>query len=184
MNFQVKNRHFIIFVLLVIILLRFSRLSEIAVLLFSFVVSFFKETSETLSLFNFSLADNFFSIFLIFVLVVYLTAWGRKQPILNKKLNLTSSVIISLLTFFIFSPLVSTCDPDFQGNIGTTKLLPPFSQVKILIPLEKSTEFPALRYQLLNKPVIYIDSIKKEGNKFYYFQKENKKLAEPEKIRI
>ncbi len=184
MNFQLKNRHLIIFILLVIIILRFSRLSEIAVLLYSFVISIFTSSSQALSLLNFSLADNFLSFILIFVLLGYLLAAGRKNSILNKKPGLTSSVIILLLTFFIFSPVVSTCDPDFQGNIGITKLLPPLSGVKTLTPSEDVADLTTLRNHLLNGSVTYIDSVKNEGNEHYYFQRENKNRAEPAKIRF
>ncbi len=184
MNFQVKNRHLIIFILLVIIFLRFSHLSEIAVLLFTVVISLFKSNSEALSLLNFSLADNFLSFILILVLLVYLVTAGRKQSILTKKLSLTSSVLILLFTFFIFSPVVSTCDPDFQDNIGITKLLAPFSEVKTLAPSGDAVDMSALRNRLLNGPVIYIDSIKNEGNGYYYYQKGVKNRAEPNKIRF
>ncbi len=184
MNFQVKNRHFIILILLVIIILRFSRLSEIALLLFSFVISLFKSDSGALSLLNIALADNFFSLILIFVLLIYLSIAARKQSILNRKLNLTSAVIIMLLTFFIFSPVAATSDPGFQGNIGITKLMPPLSVVNTLTPSETGTDFSTLRNRTLNNYVIYIDSIKKEGNGFYYFQKGSKYRAEPAKIKF
>ncbi len=182
MNLQIKNRHFILLILLAIIVLRFSRLSEIAVLFFTFITSLFKSSSQALSLFSLSLADNFLSLILIIVLIIFLAAAG-KLPVLNRKLNLTSSVIILLLTFFIFSPVVSTSNPDFQGNIGITKLLPPFSTVKTLAP-PVQTEDISLRNRLLDEPVIYIDSIKNEGNEYYYYEKGIKKKAEPGKIRF
>ncbi len=184
MNFQIKNRHLIIFIILVIIVLRFSRLSEIAVLLYSFVISFFKNPTEVLPLLNFSLADNFISVILILVILSYLAAAGRKQPILNKKLNITSSIIILLLVFFIFSPVVSTCDPDYQGNIGITKLLPPFSEVKTLSPSEGDSGIAEQRNRLLNKPVIYIDSIRNADNEYYFYQKGIQNRAESGKIKF
>ncbi len=183
MNLQVKNRHFMLFVLLAIIILRYSRLYDIAVLLFSFVTSLFKSNSQTPLLFSLSLADNFISVILIFALLIYLAAAGKRLPVLNRKLNLTSSVIILLLTFFIFSPVVSTSDPDYQGNIGITKLLPPFSVVKTLVP-SGQTEYISLRNRLQNEPVIYIDSIKNEGKEYYYYQKGIKKKAGPGEIRF
>ena len=184
MNFQIKNRHLIIFIMLAIIILRYSRLSDIASLLFSFVNSLFKSSSQTLSVSGLSLADNFVSLILIIALLIFLSAAGRKLTVLNKKLNLTSSVIILLLTFFVFSPVVSTCDPDFQGDIGVTKLLPPFSGVKTLTPSDNVSDLSVLKNRLLENPVIYVDSINKEGDEFYYFQNEEKKRAEPDNIRF
>lgn len=184
MDFQLKNRHLIIFILLVIIVLRFSRLSEIALLFYTFIISLFKSPSQTLSLINFSVADNFLSLILILVLLVYLAVWGRGKRFLNKKTGLTSLIIILLLIFFIFSPLVSTCDPSFQGNIGITKLLPPFSGVKILHPAEEGSDIFALRNRLLNESVIYIDSLTSAGNEHYYFQKGNKNIAEPDEVQF
>ncbi len=182
MNFQVKNRHFIIFILLMIIILRFSRLSEIAELIYIFFISLYKDPSLAFSLLNYSLADNFLSIILILPFILLVVKRGRITSVLNRKLNLTSAVIILLLTVFIFSPVVSTCDPDYQGDIGITKLLPPFSRVKVLTPSEDVANAYALRNRMLNNPVIYIDSVKKEGSEYYYYQKEVKNRAEPGKI--
>lgn len=184
MKFRIKNRHFILFALLLLIVLRFSRLSEIAVLFYSFIRSLFDRHVDTLSALNFSLTDNFFSLIFLTVLVVFLFFGKRGKPVLDKAADFTSIVIIVLFIFFIFAPFAATTEPDFQNNIGVTKLLPPFSEVKMIHPAYSNyaTDLYSVESRLLNDNSIYIDSIRKAENGYYYFQKGIKTRAEINKI--
>lgn len=187
MKLKVKNRHFIISVLLLIIIVRFTRLLDIAVLFYAFIKSIFENFSETLFLLNFSLIDHFVSLILIIVLTIYFLIPGNSKAILNKDLNLTSLVIIILFIFFIFAPVVTTTDPDYQNNIGITKLLPPCSKVSLIYPANEKIideDFGALRNQILNENPVYIDSIKKIDGDYYYFQKEVKSKAAREIVKF
>ncbi len=185
MKFRIKNRHFILFALLLMIIIRFSRLSEIAVLFYSFIKSLFERSADTLSALNFSLADNFFSLIFLAALVVFLIAGKRGKPILDKAPDFTSIVIVILFIFFIFAPIAATTGADFQNNIGVTKLLPPFSEVKMIHPAYENingTDLYRAESRLLDDNSIYIDSIMKADNGYYYFQKGVKTRAEINKI--
>ena len=185
MKFKVKNRHFLFFIFLLILVLRLPRLSDIAVLLYTFIISLFEKFTETLSLTNLSLIDNFVSFILLITFILYLILAGKNKSILNKTVNLTSIVIILLFIFFIFAPVVSTTDPDYQNNIGISKLLPPCSEVNLLQRVDESSnnvDFAALRNRFLNENSIYIDSIKKNGDNYFYFQKEVKSAIDRNKI--
>jgi len=145
----------------------------------------FEKFSFTLTLLNFSLIDNFLSAVIIIFLILFFLFRGRGK-VFDTGLSFTSLVIIILFIFFIFSPLVSTSDPDFQNNIGVTKLLPPFSEVSMVYPAEEdnSTDFSTLREQFLNEKVIYIDSLKKVNGEYYYFQKDGMVKAETREIKF
>lgn len=187
MKYKVTNRHFIFFVLLLIIISRLARLSDIAVLFYSFFVTLFSDFSAALSQISFQVADNLLSVVLIIVFGLFLLVGRRKDSIFNKEIGFSSLIIILLLIFFIFAPVVSTTDPDFQNNIGVTKLLPPFSTVNYIQTERGNTgldDFGNLKNQILNKDIIYADSVIKLGNDYYYYQKGKKVKAEKDKVQF
>lgn len=100
------------------------------------------------------------------------------------ELSFTSSVIIVLFIFFIFAPVVTTSDPDYQSNIGISKLLPPLSSVKLIYPvnINEPNNFIYLKKYTLDGNPMYIDSIKKIDSEYYFFQKDSKTLADEDKI--
>jgi len=159
---------------------------DIAVLFYSFILSLFKNFSQTISLINVSLIDNFLSAIFIIALTVFFFIKGKGKSVFNKNIGFTSSIIIVLFLFFIFAPLVSTSNPDFQNNIGITKLLSPLSRVNIIYPDEKhsnSEGFKELRERFLNEDMIYVDSVNKINGEYYYFQKRVKTKAEMGKVK-
>ena len=181
MKLKIRNRHFFLFALLLVIVLRFSRLLDISDLFYAFIKSLIENVSGTLALLNFPLMDHFVSFILIILLTIYFLMPGKNKSVLNKDLNLTSLVLITLIISFIFAPVVSTTDPDYQNNIGITKLLPPYSRVSFIYPTKNEIvdgDFGTLRNQLLNEKPFYIDSIKKIDGGYYYFQKEVKSKAD------
>jgi len=104
------------------------------------------------------------------------------------KVDFTSAAVIILLSFFLFAPLVATTNPEFQKNISVTKLLPPFSTVKIIF--QKNTEkqenrFLILRNKVLKKSfdesILFVDSIQ-TGDRIIYFQNERKNEIQKVKL--
>lgn len=187
MKVKIKIRHFILFALILVIVLRLPRLMDIAVLFYSCIISLFKNFSQTLSLINVPLIDNFLSAILIIALTVFFFIKGKGKSVFNKDLSFTSSVIVLLFLFFVFAPLVSTSNPDFQNNIGVTKLLPPLSGVKIIYPEEqdnKGDSFKRMRNRFLREDVIYVDGVRQISGEYYYFQKGVKIYAETDKIKF
>jgi peptide/nickel transport system permease protein len=175
LKFKIKNRYFILFALILIIAFRFSGLIEITVLFYSFVRSLLIDLPGTLSTVDFSLADNFLSLVLIIISAAYLILRRKSGGLLHKELSFTSSVIFVLFIFFIFAPVISTSDPDFQSNIGTSKLLPPFSSVKLIYPIADTgnENFGNLKNETLNENLVYIDSLNNQNGKFYCYQNGN-----------
>lgn len=183
MKFKIKNRHFILLAIILIIVFRYSGLIDIAVLFFSFFKSLFADFTSTISASDFLMADKFLSLILIITLAAYLLIGRKSEKLLKKELSFTSMVIIVLFIFFIFAPLISTSDPDYQNDIGISKLLPPFSSVKMIYPKTSSgnENFGIVKNRLLNENSIFIDSLKKTNGKFYYYQNRNEFPAGAEK---
>ncbi len=187
MKFRIKNRHFILSALLLLIVVRFSRLSEITVLLYSFIKSLFERYADTLPAINFLLADNFFSLIFLPALIIFLLAGKRGKTILDNETDFSSIVIAILFIFFFFAPIATTTEPDFQNNIGVTKLLPPFSEIKMIQPGYNDfngTDFYRVRSRVFNDHYIYIDSISKADSGYYYFQNGAKTWVEPNRIDV
>ena len=59
---------------------------------------------------------------------------------MNFKVGFSEAVIILLIAGFIFAPLITKQNPDFQKNISVTKLLPPFSSVKFIQLRDKAED--------------------------------------------
>ncbi len=175
MKYKAKNGHYILIALLLIMILRFPRLMDITVLLYSFIKSMLLDLSGTLASVDFSLADNFFSLILLVILLLFLILGRKKISFYNKQLNFTSFIIITLFLFFIFAPVISTTYPDFQNNIGLSKLLPPFSSVKMIYQIneQRNDDFGQIKSRVLNESPVYFDSIQIINGSYYYFQKEN-----------
>ena len=131
---------------------------------------------------NFLLIDSFISVILIIAIPVFIYFKKKQISVLEQRLNFTSAVILILLAFFIFAPIVSGSNPDFEKNLNVTKLLPPFSKVKVLnlVKEEKYSNdqfgaFLRLKDKVIknsyNESIIFVDSVK-SGSQVTYYQNE------------
>ena len=68
--------------------------------------------------------------FIVIPILSYI--YRKKFGFLYGKISPAAFFLILLITCFLFAPLVSSKNPDFYKNIGTTKLLPPLSSVQVL----------------------------------------------------
>jgi peptide/nickel transport system permease protein len=138
--------------------------------------------SAAASQFNFEMADYFISVILIVLLPIVTFYKLKHKKLFRVKLDFSSFIITILLLVFIFSPLISYTHPDFQKNIGLTKLLPPLSkaifmkfekqQTNQLSRIDKFTDArrSVIKYSF-DSDLIFIDSLK-AGEKIFYYQKE------------
>ncbi len=142
---------------------------------------FFVNASTAIDYLNFLLIDNFISAVLIIAIPIFIYFKKTKINALQQRLNFTSAVISILLAFFIFAPIISGSNPDFEKNLNITKLLPPFSKVKVLNLVneekyspDKFGAFLRLKDKVIknsyNESVIFVDSVK-TGSKVTYYQK-------------
>lgn len=183
MNFKLKVWHLILILCTALLVMRFTEVITIILLFFNFVVLIFSDFSNVSSQTNFELLDYFISGILLIVLPLVILFKLRERKIFQAQLDFATIVIVLLSFGFIFSPLISKSHPDFQKNIGITKLLPPFSKVSFL-KFEKKIEHDNSRISkfinLKNKVIkssfdeniIFIDSVKMDKN-IQYFQKQS-----------
>jgi len=181
MKFTFKIWHFLFLLWLIILIVRFELLLNIYELVFSWTILLFNDSETAFAQLNFDLVDNIVSGKLFIILPVLFLLLRKRLSFLNEKFSYASLFLTLLIISFLFAPLLTDGNPDFYKNIGMTKLLPPFTTIKVLhfkkdetnkgnSPLEN---FFASRDKVVKKSfdesIIYIDSIS-VGEKIFYFQ--------------
>ncbi len=136
---------------------------------------------------NLSFIDSIIAPVLLSVCLITVIIYRNRINPLSKKIDFTSATVIILLIFFLFAPLVSNSNPDFQKNLIVTKLLPPLSRVKVLHlkPVENNNTVKHSDYLRLKKEVIkasfddeiiFVDSISVKDEIEYYQSGLKKKI--------
>ncbi len=182
MFFKVKIWHFIVSLMLILILLRINLLINSFLLIFQFINLFFHSPSAADAQLEFPFFDSIFSAILIIIIPVLTSLFRQRINFLQRKISFTSFVIIFLLSFFVFAPLIANTNPEFQKDLAVTKLLPPFSSIKVIHlksdqnKTENSlSDFINLKNRVVKRSfdenLIFADSIS-IGNTLIYFQKE------------
>lgn len=126
---KIKIWHFILLITVLIIVLRFSHLIDLLNLLIVIVQSLFAKNENVFAQLNFSVIDNIVSLVLIIIIPILILVSGKIKKLLSQQIKFSSSILVLLVIFFLFAPIVTNQHPDFQKNISVTKLLPPFSSV-------------------------------------------------------
>lgn len=163
----------------VLILLRFNIITGTCQLMFFYIQIFISSPSFASAHLNFQAIDLMFSvILLIAVFICCLFVHGERVKIYQRKINFTSLTIILLFSFFFFAPIITNTNPDFQKDLSVTKLLPPFSRIKVMylnqekIKNNVTDKFIALKNCLVKRPfdetIIYADSISAGPDITYY----------------
>ena len=183
MNLKPKVWHLILILCIALVVVRFTSVIKILLLLFNFAVLIVSDFSNALSQVNFELLDYFISGVLIIVIPLLILFKFSKRKFLQTQLNFATTVITLLIFVFLFAPIISSSHPDFQKNIGITKLLPPLSKINYL-KLEKRSEnvqsrisnFVNLKNEIIkssfDENLVFVDSVNFDKN-IQYFQKQN-----------
>ena len=126
-----KVWHIVILISAVLIVLRFNFIINSILLGIQTLRLIFISPSFAFSQIDFQYLDPLLSSVLAIIIpaIIFLK---HRNNLLQKRINFTSAVIIILSTFFLLAPLASGSNPDFQKNLSVTKLLPPFSRIKVL----------------------------------------------------
>ena len=182
MKIKIKIWQFIVGICAFIFLIRVSDIYNSFILLLKYLdLLIFVKTSVAIDYLNFLLFDNFISAILIIAIPVFIYFKKRQINALQQRLNFTSGAILILLAFFVFAPVISVSNPDFEKNLNMTRLLPPFSKVKVLnfinegkYSSDKFGEFLKLKDGVIknsyNESIVFVDSVK-AGSKVTYYQK-------------
>jgi len=170
------------FVLLLVcatIIIRWEVLYQTLHLLSSFLFLLFSDFRFASSQFSFALLDYFVSLILLFAIPGYIFS-NKKKLLKEGRVAFSSYMLAVLLSLFLFAPVISNNNPDFQKDISVTRLLPPFSSVKILF-LKNEVEaksgnksFLQLKKEVVkesfNPAVMYIDKVEVAKDVIIYYQ--------------
>ncbi len=177
---NLKLYHFTILYLSVIIFFAIGKIGAGLILFYKFIELFFYDVDFAFNQLSFSMVDVFISSVMIIVFLIFLIIKRKKFNWLNINISLSGVVVVVILSFFIFAPVIAPFNPDFQKNISVTKLLKPLeSKIRIeLFNQNKSTanineKFLELKnnsvLNTFDSNIIYADSID-TADQFYYFQ--------------
>ena len=138
-------------------------------------------------LLDFRLFDVLLSIALFILLPVVFILFRNKFKWLSDLINFSSLTMLFLLLTFILAPIITDENPEFQKDLSVTKLLTPFSSIKVL-HLKKneksigtlSEKFLTFKNEIVkqsyNENIIFVDNLKLTSDKIIYLQ--NKKTGE------
>ena len=171
----ITNRLFLLSFLLLILVFRWEIVTDSFVLLFYFIKLFFTDYSVAAGQISFSIFDYFLSALLIILIPALIIIKKNSFSFLKNEISFTSFTVILLLICYIYAPLITTSNPEFQKNISITKLLPPFSSVNeiySLKSLEESGAYFILKQKVIKNSyddrVIFADSVKTDSLLTYY----------------
>ena len=176
---KIKIWHFILLIIALIIIFRFSHLLELINLLVQIIKSIFLNTESALAQLNLSVIDSIVSLLLIILLSIIIISSNRLKKLLSQNLRISNSILVILVIWFLFAPLITIQHPDFQKNMSVTKLLPPFSDVDYIELNDPTTNLDNTKNHLeklidevipksYNEGIIFIDSIKADKEIKYY----------------
>ncbi len=188
MKYKLKNWHLLIGICLFIIVIKFEIILNTYSLIFIVFELLIKNYKIAVLHLDMPLIDMFASSMLIVIMPAIAFYLRRKLKILDTKISITSILLLILLIFFIFAPLISNANPDFQKNLNETHLLPPFSSVEVVHLKTKQivgnniqSKFFALKSKIIknsfDENIILADSMH-FGNEADIFEKDGK-LALP-----
>lgn len=177
---KIKIWHFILFVIALIIIFRFSHIIDLLNLCVVLFQSLFINTENVYSQISLSLVDNIVSLLLIILFPLLFISSNKIKKLLSKQLKISNAILVFLIICFLFAPILTTQHPDFQKNIAVTKLLPPFSSVDYIQTTKQSVTTPKNNDKLkkiidqvipksYNENIIFIDSVL-TGSNFKYYQ--------------
>ena len=181
MKYRLKIWQFLLAVSTVIILLRFSLIIDGLKLITSFIELSLSSSEKISGLINLPFIDFIFSLFLILFIPIAAIIYRNKFKILNYRLNFSISLLLLLVFGAITAPFITNENPNFQKNLGVTRLLKPMSSVKVLylnssdkIEDKSLQKFIKLKQKVIkeevNNEILFVDSIKTENDTIFVFQ--------------
>ena len=127
----------------------------------------------------FDLLENIFSSLLIITLLLLLLLSKRVKQLLSARINLVGPAISLIIISFIFAPLITLQNPEFQKDLNVTKLLPPLSSVnyvRLIVKKDNTNESELFKTKInrtipesFDNSIVFFDSYQL-SDKFYYYQ--------------
>ena len=195
MKSGLKIFHWVLFLWLLIIILRFNLVVDYLLLLVNFFGLLVKDARSALAILNFSFIDSVLSSVLFVLVLPIIFLFKKKIHFLEKKINFPSALLVVLCFIFLFAPVISNENPEFSKDLSVTKLLPPLSTVKFIKlkssesrSLSEAEIFQQEMDEVVKPPfdnnIIFADSVKIFGIVNYYQNKEAKEIPAQELVTI
>ena len=176
---KIKILHFVLLIIALIIIIRFSHLIDLVVLSICIIQSIFTNTDGTFSQINISVIDSVLSFIMLIISPILLLGSSKIKKLLSVQLTFSYSMPAILIICFFFAPLITKQHPDFQKNISVTKLLPPLSSREYIEFDKQIIEIPNDKSDLkkmidkvipnsYNENIIFIDSMAFNSSLKYY----------------
>lgn len=170
-NQRIKIWHLLIVLFTLIYIIRFDLIITMCEMLGLLFYLFFTEYNKIYPQINLKIIDATVAFIALFALPITIVSSRKIRKAITYPVNISRAVLILLGFCFLFAPIITKQDPDFQKNISVTKLLPPFSSVQF-ISLKKEVNpqediyknFFSLRdraiSQSFNDEIIFLDSLR------------------------
>ncbi len=181
----------IILLLLFLIVLRFQLISSGIKLLYLFIISLFSNPSEVWRQFDFATIDILTSVILIFTIPVMIYKNRNRWKFLGRNVSLISFSIIVISIIFVFAPVITNYNPNFQNSLKVTRFLSPLQRVQKIYFKENSRDSntrdlavqkkKAIR-SAVDESFIYFDALKVKNDSVIIFQSGVVKSFPKEKI--
>jgi peptide/nickel transport system permease protein len=168
-----------------IIIFRTELLIDLITLWAKYFLLFISDFNSAMQLLDFSLFDAILSVKL-FIIIPIILFFFRKKNMWLAPLNFSSLTLILLLLAFIFAPIITDENPEFQKDLKMTKLLSPLSSVMVL-HLDKKDQtqktslekFIILKNKIIkpsyNEDMIFVSDIEVKSDHIIYIQKQTQK---------
>lgn len=181
---KLKIRHYLLFLFLLLIGIRFNLICYGFYFLYSYIKLVFTDFNSAYNILDVPQLDYTISLILVVALPIILLLFKKRAKWLENRINFSNCFFLLLFFFFLFAPIITNENPDFQKNLNVTRLLPPFSSVEVLhlkaqkkIQDDNISEFLSIKKEFVknsfNESIILVDSV---GNRKNYYYQGNKKI--------
>jgi peptide/nickel transport system permease protein len=175
---KLKIRHYLLFLWVVLIISRFKLICSGFYFLYKYIQLLYTDFNSAYNLTDVPQLDSTVSIILIIIIPIILLLFKKRIKFLNSRINFSGCFLMLLFFFFIYAPIITNENPEFQKNISVTRLLPPLSSVKVLhlksenkVLGENIRDFLMIRKEFVknsfNESIIFVDSVGFYGNSIY-----------------
>jgi len=182
---RIKIWHLILFIFVLLLAFRFMLILNSYILLGIYVGLLFKNYSEAISQLSFSLVDIVSSAFLVVLIPAWIIIFHARLKFLNQHVTFTKLVIIILIVFFLYAPIITNANPGFQQNISETRLLPPLSSIEVIHLRNQKAKEQNIFIRFINKKdevvkntfdesIVFADSIRLGSEAVIYQNGEQK----------
>ena len=179
--------YLLIFFWFIVIIFRVELLIDLTTLWAKYFLLFISDFNSAMQLLDFSLFDAILSIKLFIIIPIILFLFRKKNLWLKAPLNFSSLTLALLLLSFIFAPIITDKNPEFQKDLKMTKLLSPLSSVKVLHLNKKESrqklsveKFINYKNKIIkpayNENIIFISDVKVQPDYVIYSQKQTHKV--------